>query len=134
MLVLSLVIHLNPLILAFCCRFHFPLGNPATSTSGDLTKFADEFRKHKNSCVSVEELGQILKVSNFKKHTLILCITYFIGSSRCFTMHFVYYWFGKDDTSRAELQGQIQVASVASDQTSDDMPLPRWSFQQMHNF
>ena len=47
----------------FFSRFHFPLGNPASSPSGDLTKFADEFRKHKNSCVTLEELGQILKVS-----------------------------------------------------------------------
>lgn len=46
-------------------KFHFPLGNPASSPSGDLTKFADEFRKHKNSCVTLEELGQILKACGY---------------------------------------------------------------------
>ena len=48
-------------------------------------------------------------------------------------MHFDVYYIGLEKMMRCELQGQIQVAS-ASDQTSDDMPLPRWSFQQIHNF
>ena len=41
------------------------MGNPATAPPSDLTKFADEFRKHQNSAVNVEELGQVLKVSSY---------------------------------------------------------------------
>ena len=44
------------------CRFHFPLGNPATAPPSDLTRFSDEFRKHQNSAVNVDELGEVLKV------------------------------------------------------------------------
>jgi len=46
-------------------KFHFPLGNPSVSSSGDLTKFENEFKKRKNSSVSGKELGQILTICGY---------------------------------------------------------------------
>ena len=46
-------------------RFHFPYGNPVLNpySDGNLPRFSEEFRKHKNSSVTLDELGDILKVS-----------------------------------------------------------------------
>lgn len=46
-------------------RFHFPHGNPSTLNpygDGKLEKFTEEFRRHKNASVNVDQLGDILKV------------------------------------------------------------------------
>ncbi|XP_059082126.1 uncharacterized protein LOC131879739 isoform X1 [Tigriopus californicus] len=48
-------------------KFHFPFGNPALSPSAEasLKTIQAEFRKYKSSCVSQEDLGQILKKCGF---------------------------------------------------------------------
>ena len=46
-------------------RFHFPNGNPSTLNpygDGNMEKFTQEFRRHKNASVNVDELGEVLKV------------------------------------------------------------------------
>ena len=49
-----------------CFRFHFPHGNPSSLNpygDGKMDKFTEEFRRHKNASVNVDQLGDILKVS-----------------------------------------------------------------------
>ena len=46
-------------------RFHFPNGNPSTLNpygDGNMEKFTQEFRRHKNASVNVDELGEVLTV------------------------------------------------------------------------
>ena len=65
-------------------RFHFPYGNPVLNpySDGNLPRFSEEFRKHKNSSVTLDELGDILKVSQknmilyFTSSKILLYILY----------------------------------------------------------
>ena len=45
-------------------RFYFPNGNPTGKLSVDAIckKFSEAFSANKNSCVTTEQLGQVLKV------------------------------------------------------------------------
>ena len=62
------------LIIFLCFRFHFPYGNPMLNpySDGNLPRFTEEFRKHKNSSVTLDELGEILKVSMLTN--ILLCL------------------------------------------------------------
>ena len=47
-------------------RFHFPYGNPVLNpySDGNLPRFTEEFKKRKNTSVTLDELGDVLKVSS----------------------------------------------------------------------
>merc|ERR1719245_2205016 len=48
-------------------KFYFPNGNPTGKLSVDAVckKFSEAFSKNKNSCVTTEQLGQVLKSSGY---------------------------------------------------------------------
>jgi hypothetical protein len=50
-------------------RFYFPNGNPTGKQSQEtlLKKLSEAFAKYKNNSVRLEELGQVLKVTNVTK-------------------------------------------------------------------
>jgi len=60
-------------------KFHFPYGNPSTLNpygDGNLEKFTAEFRRHKNASVTLNELGEILKICGYAscwKTMVFLC-------------------------------------------------------------
>jgi hypothetical protein len=57
----------NNQLISPCFRFYFPNGNPTGKQSQEtlIKKFTEAFAKYKNNAVRLEELGQVLKVTDF---------------------------------------------------------------------